>query len=93
MDVPAERIEDAIRVLAAERGPDRTLCPSEVARALAGDEAFRPLMPAVRAAAARLADAGLIAVTQRGEPVDALTAPGPIRLGLAGGGHDADRST
>jgi hypothetical protein len=64
------------------RGPGRTICPSEVARSLMGDEDFRPLMPHVREAAAELAGRGEIAVTQRGEPVDALAARGPIRLGL-----------
>jgi hypothetical protein len=64
------------------RGPGKTICPSEVARALAGDEAFRPLMPQVREAAAALADRGEVSVTQKGRPVDARTVRGPIRLGL-----------
>ena len=76
-----ERIEDAVRSAVDERGEGRTVCPSEVARALAGDDDFRPLMPHVRDAAATLADRGEIAVTQRGRPVDARTASGPIRLG------------
>jgi hypothetical protein len=75
-------IEARITELVAARGPGRTICPSEVARSLVGDEAFRPLMPHVREAAAELADRGAIEVTQRGEPVDARTARGPIRLGL-----------
>jgi hypothetical protein len=69
-------IEDRV----AARGPGRTICPSEVARALAAD--WRPLMPAVRAEAARLAAEGRIAVTQKGRPVDPETARGPVRLGL-----------
>ena len=77
-----ERIEREIRELVEARGPGKTICPSEVARALAGDESFRPLMPHVREAAAVLAERGEIAVTQRGEPVDARTERGPIRLGL-----------
>lgn len=76
-----ERIEEAIREIVAERAPDRTACPSEVARRLVGDERFRELMPHVRESAATLADRGEIVVTQRGEPVDARTARGPIRLG------------
>jgi hypothetical protein len=70
--------------MVAERGPGKTICPSEVARDLGGDEAFGPLMPHVREAAAALAERGEIAVTQRGEPVDARTARGPIRLGRPG---------
>jgi hypothetical protein len=77
----AERIAAAILDAAARRGPGRTLCPSEVARALDPD-GWRALMPAVRDQAARLAAEGLIAVTQAGLPVDARTARGPIRLGL-----------
>jgi hypothetical protein len=61
-----------------------TICPSEAARAVGGDD-WRDLMPAAREAAARLADRGEIEVTQRGERVDALAARGPIRLGRAAG--------
>jgi hypothetical protein len=72
--------EAAILTLALDRGAGRSLCPSEAARALAED--WRPLMPLVRQAAAALAARGAIVVTQRGAPVDALHARGPIRLGL-----------
>lgn len=64
------------------RGAGKTVCPSEVARALAAGGDWRPLMPHVREAAARLADRGELVVLQRGEPVNARTASGPIRLGL-----------
>jgi hypothetical protein len=74
-------LRQAILAAAHRRGAGRTLCPSEVARALAPDD-WRALMPALRAAAAALAASGQIVVTQRGRPVDAATARGPIRLGL-----------
>lgn len=77
------RIEQCVREMAQARGPAKTVCPSEVARALAGERDFRPLMPHVREAAAVLAERGEIAVTQGGAPVDARTARGPIRLGAA----------
>ena len=38
-----ERIEAEILDLIARRGPDKTICPSEVARSLLGDKAFGPL--------------------------------------------------
>ncbi len=76
-----ERIEEVTLELVVARGEGKTICPSEVARALAPDDDFRPLMPHVREAAAALAERGEIAVTQRGEVVDARTARGPIRLG------------
>jgi hypothetical protein len=77
-----ERIAAAIFALLAARAADGTICPSEAARALAGDEAaWRALMPEIRRVAAALAQAGSLRVTQHGEEVDALTARGPIRLG------------
>lgn len=67
--------------LCAARGPGKTICPSEVARALAQD--WRPLMPAVQAAVRKLTAQGVIIVTQKGQPVAPATARGPIRLALA----------
>ncbi|HEX8206891.1 MAG TPA: DUF3253 domain-containing protein [Solirubrobacteraceae bacterium] len=75
-------IEQTITAMVAARGRGKTICPSEVARALAGDDGFRALMPDVREAAARMAERGDVAVTQRGCVVDARSARGPIRLGL-----------
>lgn len=71
-----EAIEAELLRLAAVR--PRTFCPSEAALALAED--WRPLMPRVREAAARLADRGHLAATRRGEPVGPLDPGGPIRL-------------
>ena len=73
-------LEEAIRSLLAARAA--TICPSEAARAVAGEDeaAWRPLMPAAREAAGRLADAGEVEVTQRGEVVDVRTARGPVRV-------------
>lgn len=73
-------IEMEILSQAARRGPGKTLCPSEVARALA--DSWRPLMPQVREAAARLAADGRIAILQKGRRLPGLPARGPIRLGL-----------
>ncbi|MEO0668925.1 MAG: DUF3253 domain-containing protein [Pseudomonadota bacterium] len=75
-----DTIRTAILSAVHTRGPDKTLCPSEVTRALSDD--WRALMPQVRAVAATLADAGHIVTTQKGRPIDARTARGPIRLGL-----------
>ena len=79
-----EAIRAAILDHAIRRGAGKTFCPSEPARALGGD--WRALMPRVRAVAAQMQDQGLIAATQRGRPVRADTARGPIRLALSGGG-------
>jgi hypothetical protein len=77
-----DRATAAILDLLAERDPGKTICPSEAARVLAGDGDFRPYMDPVREAAGRLAEAGRIEVTQKGQRVDVADVRGPIRLGL-----------
>jgi hypothetical protein len=72
--------ERAILDLLVLRGPGKTICPSEAARVLGGDDGFRPLMALVRIAAGALAATGQIEVTQRGRRVDVHEARGPIRL-------------
>jgi hypothetical protein len=64
------------------RGAGKSICPSEVARALAESEpAWRGLMAAVRAAARRLAADGRIDVLRKGKRVDpAGEIRGVIRL-------------
>ena len=83
----SDPIEAAILAAVQQRGAGRSLCPSEVARALA-PEAWRPLMPAIRTAAGRLAATGALRVTQRGRPVDIETARGPVRLSLGPASRD-----
>ena len=72
-------LERAIGTLLDQRRPEATICPSEAARAV-DPEGWRELMPAARAAAGRLAAAGGVEVTQRGEVVDVATARGPVRV-------------
>ena len=72
--------ERAILDLLARRDPGKTICPSDAARAMGGEDAFRPLMPVVRDAARALVAEGRIEVTQKGEPVDLDSARGAIRL-------------
>ena len=74
-----ESLERAILTLIAARPPGATICPSEAARAVGGDQ-WRSLMPPVREAAGRLVARGDIVVTQGGQVVDGSTAKGPIRL-------------
>jgi deoxyribodipyrimidine photolyase-related protein len=79
----SSEIADTIIRLCTERGSGKTICPSEVARAMANDgDAWRDLMSDVRRVAGRLADLGRIRVTRRGKGVDAVSARGPIRLSL-----------
>ncbi|KPN06913.1 DUF3253 domain-containing protein [Xanthomonas arboricola] len=81
-----QRIDDTqivatIRALLARRRPEQSICPSEVARALSGDEArWRALMPQIRSVAADLAGSDVVQITQRGDVVDVGTVRGPVRL-------------
>ena len=74
-------IRDCLLALVRDRGPHKTICPSEVARTLGGFS-WRLLMDRVRAVGIALHDAGNIAVTQKGCIVDPRTARGPIRYRL-----------
>ena len=83
MNVPAgttqpDPIESTILTLTAQRGLEKSICPSEVARALRPD--WQVLLPAVRHAAARLALAGRIEILRHGQPVDPASFKGVIRL-------------
>ena len=82
MAVTEEQARAAILELLGQRDPGKTICPSEAARALGGDEGFRPLMPLVRDAARAMVADDEIDVTQKGEVVDLDEARGPIRLRL-----------
>ena len=77
---PGEReIERTLLALAAERGLEKTFCPSEAARRLAPDD-WRAFLPEVRTAALRLIAADKLRCTQQGHEVDPTTARGPLRF-------------
>lgn len=82
-------IPDAILRLCIERGAGKTICPTEAARALAGDAAgdlaWREWLPKVRSAAVHLAREGKIVIYRKGKPVDPDNFRGVIRLGLPRG--------
>lgn len=84
-----EAAPDSLRAilldLARRRGPGKTFCPSEAARALGGD--WRARMGAVRAEAAILCEEGRLVASQGGVAVNPFAARGPIRLGLPGPGR------
>ena len=77
-------IDETVLTLLAERGPAKTLDPTEVARALGGShpDGWSPYMPKVRRAAIRLAKAGRIVILRKGRPVDPDDFRGVYRLGL-----------
>lgn len=78
-------IDQVLLELATARGVEKAFCPSEAARALAED--WRPLMPRIRSRASRLASGGRLVALQGGQPVEAMTARGPIRLQVTSDGR------
>ena len=73
-------LRDAILRLADERGPSKTICPSDAARAIGGDE-WRDLMPDARETARELANEGRVEITQKGKAIDPNEPwRGPIRI-------------
>ena len=65
-------IEVALLALVAARGATKTVCPSEVARALGGShpDGWAPLMQPVRRTAVRLMKEGRVLILRRGRAVD-----------------------
>lgn len=79
-----QRLEASIRALAEHRGPRSSICPSDAARAVGGDN-WRELMDDARAATRRLARSGDVEITQRGKAVDPDGDwSGPIRIRTTG---------
>ncbi|MGV0794435.1 DUF3253 domain-containing protein [Mycolicibacterium sp. XJ1819] len=75
-----ERLREAILDLSRGRGPDRTICPSDAARAVGGDD-WRDLMDDAREMARELARSGDVEITQKGAVLDPdSTWRGPIRI-------------
>ncbi|MGL5114695.1 MAG: DUF3253 domain-containing protein, partial [Beijerinckiaceae bacterium] len=64
--------EKTILDLVAAREPDKTICPSEAARAIAGNDpdAWGKLMQPIRRAAVELAKEGRLIITRKGKIVD-----------------------
>ena len=77
-------IEASILALTTARGADKSICPSEVARAL-HPGAWQSMMTAVRQAAIRLSVAGRIDILRKGKPVPPDQVRGVIRLRIRGG--------
>ena len=77
---PAD-IEATILRLLAERGADKTVSPTDAARALHGSD-WHLLMTPVRRAAIKLALQGRIVIYRKGRPVDPHDFKGLYRLGL-----------
>ncbi|GGK43081.1 DUF3253 domain-containing protein [Salinarimonas ramus] len=80
----ASAIPDTLLALVEARGPGKTICPSEVARAVGGPhpDGWGPLMQPVRRVAVALAKEGRVAILRKGRPVDPDDFKGVYRIGL-----------
>ena len=66
--------------MATERGPSKSICPSDAARAVGG-ERWRDLMDDARDCARELAREGAVVITQGDDVLDPdATWRGPIRI-------------
>lgn len=72
-------ISQTILSMATERGTDKTICPSEVARTMFPAN-WRKHMNEIREVAIDLQQQGKVTITQKGEPVDVNYIKGPIRI-------------
>ncbi|MCA3369251.1 MAG: DUF3253 domain-containing protein [Roseomonas sp.] len=74
-----EAITATMLRIAAERGPEKSMCPTDVARAVSAEN-WRPLLGAVRKVAADLARDGKIEILRKGKPISPDEIKGVIRL-------------
>jgi hypothetical protein len=75
-----QRLRTAILELARERGAEKTICPSDAARAIGGDD-WRDLMDDARDVARDLARSGDVEISQKGTVLDPDKPwRGPIRI-------------
>ncbi|WP_129717376.1 DUF3253 domain-containing protein [Pedobacter sp. SYP-B3415] len=74
-----QEISHAILSTAEQRGPEKSTCPSEIARQLYPDD-WREQMENVRKVAIGLHKAGKVQITQGGKPVDVDHIKGPVRI-------------
>ncbi|MDB5569933.1 MAG: hypothetical protein JWN93_1116 [Hyphomicrobiales bacterium] len=88
-DAPKSRLTlaDTILELCAERGPGKSICPTDAARAFAhnrGEDelAWRHWLSKVRGEAVGLARQGRLVIYRKGKPADPDDFRGVYRLGL-----------
>ncbi|WP_183867324.1 DUF3253 domain-containing protein [Pedobacter cryoconitis] len=65
--------------IAIQRGPEKSTCPSEIARMLFPED-WRKHMKNVVDAAIDLHNQGKVVITQKGIPIDVNQIKGPIRI-------------
>jgi hypothetical protein len=77
-------LADTILSLVRQRGPDKTICPSEAARAVGGPapDGWGPLMQPIRRVAVALAKEGRLVILRKGRIVDPEDFKGVYRLAV-----------
>ena len=78
--VSRKKLRATILDLVRQRGPSSSICPSDAARPVGGEQ-WRDLMDPARDVARELARAGDVEITQQGSVLDPdATWRGPIRI-------------
>ena len=72
-------ISTTILSVATQRGPEKSTCPSEIARKLFPDD-WRNHMKNVRNVAIDLHNQGKVMITQKGIAIDVNHIKGPVRI-------------
>ncbi|QQV77908.1 DUF3253 domain-containing protein [Sphingomonas aliaeris] len=80
-DPTTARARDTALTLLARRSPNATICPSEVARAIASASGWRDAMPLVHDAMDSLLKEGRVTLSWKGTSM--TTRNGPYRIGGA----------
>ena len=73
------QLQDSLESLLDSRSSDVSVCPSEAARAVGGED-WKQLMEPARMAARRLVASGTAQITQGGQVIDPSHVKGPIRV-------------
>jgi len=76
---PHTAISTTILSIATQRGPEKSTCPSEIARLLFPAD-WRKQMQNVVDVAINLHNQGKVVITQKGIPIDVNHIKGPIRI-------------
>jgi hypothetical protein len=79
IEMQHHNILETILSTATQRGPEKSTCPSEIARMLFPDD-WRLHMKDVVDIAIDLHNQGKVMITQKGRPVDVNHIKGPIRI-------------
>ena len=72
---------DALHALLSARGPDKSICPSEVPRRIMGEQSdWRAHLKRTRQLARPLIAAGQVVMLKKGKPVHPVLVKGVVRL-------------